>query len=179
FYVAIFAAILVLAATAAMVLPAGTQKYGIVSAEFESERADVIPMGESKNWNYTLTNGGLVPTHVYLEPASEGVETEPNHVYLSGRSSVNATLTVHAPPQTGYYRRFVTEHRYLALLPAPAIQYLYGVHPWAPIVAIDALIGIPFYLVGVALAGGGRLRDRSRDRDRSLTARLRRAVMGR
>ena len=171
-----FAALLVVGATAAMVAPAGTQEFGVVSAEFTSERPDVIQAGQSKTQPYAVGNGGFLPVVTYLEPASEGVAVHPGELYVEGRSVANATVTLHAPPETGYYRRFVTEHRYLAVLPQPVIRGLYAVHPWAPIVAIDALVGIPFYLGGVSLVGEGRLRPRSRTRDVSTFARLRRAA---
>ncbi len=171
-----FAAILVLGATAAMVVPAGTQQYEVVSAEFTSERPNVIPMGESKSQRYAVGNGGFLPVVTYLEPASDGVDVDPQELYVEGKSVVNATVTLHAPPETGYYRRFVVEHRYLAVLPQPVIRGLYQIHPWAPIVSIDALIAVPFYLVGVALVGGGRIRDRSRDSERSISSRIRRSL---
>jgi len=49
-----FAAVLMMGATAAMVAPAGTQEYGVVSAEFSSERPDVIQAGESKSRPYAV-----------------------------------------------------------------------------------------------------------------------------
>jgi signal peptidase len=168
-----FAALLVIGATAAMVAPAGTQQYGIVSAEFESERANVIPAGESKSTTYIVPNGGLVPVHVFLEPASEGIAVQPREMTVGSNDYVNATVTLSAPPQTGYYRRFLVEHRYLAVLPAPAIDALYELHPWAPIVVIDALIGGGFYLLGITLVGTGRVRNRKRPQKRSLLTRLR------
>ena len=82
---------------------------------------------------------------------------------IPGQSAVNATLTLSAPPETGYYRQYVVEHRYLLLLPRSTIRSLYEVHPWLPILAIDALLGVPFYLIGVSLMGTGRFRSRSRD----------------
>ena len=170
------AAMLVVGATAAMVVPAGTQEYGVVSAEFASERPNVIPMGESKSQQYAVENGGLLPVVTYLEPASEGIEVQPQELYVERRSVANATVTLHAPPETGYYRRFVVEHRYLAVLPRPVIRGLYEVHPWAPIVAIDALLAVPFSLVGMALVGSGRIRRRSRSRDLTTITRVRRAV---
>jgi signal peptidase len=80
-------------------------------------------------------------------------------------------VTLTAPPKTGYYRRFVVEHRYLAVLPTDTIRTLHTVHPWLPVVVIDALVGVPFYLLGVALVGTGRVRRRTRDVD--WTSRLR------
>jgi len=174
--VGLFALLLVGGATAAMVGPAGTQQYGVVSAEFESDRPTVIPAGQSESVDRPLANGGLVPVVVYLEPGSEGIDVQPRRFSLSGGEQVTATVTLSAPDETGYYRRFVTQHRYLAILPSSIIDSLYAVHPWAPIVAIDALLAVPFYLVGVRLVGGGRIRRRSRGRDLPTMARVRRAV---
>jgi signal peptidase len=170
------ALLLVASATAAMVGPAGTQQYGVVSAEFDSPRPTVIPMGESSDVRYPVGNGGLVPVRVFLEPASEGVDVNPAELSVDSRAVANATVTLHAPPQTGYYRRFVVEHRYLALLPPAVIRGLYAVHPWAPILAVDALVGVPFYLASLAVLGTGRVRRRSRESKRSGTGALRRFV---
>ncbi|MFC6941173.1 S26 family signal peptidase [Salinirubellus sp. GCM10025818] len=163
-YLVGFALILVVGATSAMVAPGGTQEYGVVSAEFDSERPTVIPMGESGTVPYPVGNGGFVPVIAYLEPASEGIEVDPGQARLARGERVNATVTLHAPPETGYYRRFLVEHRYLALLPPSVIDSLYRLHPWAPIAAIDALLGGGFYLLGRALVGGGRVRTRRRSR---------------
>ncbi|MFW5903202.1 MAG: S26 family signal peptidase [Halolamina sp.] len=173
--VAGLAALLVLTATAAMVVPAGTQSIGIVSAEFESDRPTVIPAGESSTMDYQVPNAGLVPVHVYLESGSDGVAVEPEHQYVDGRSTAVARLTLTAPPETGYYRQYVTEHRYLALLPPGVIDGLYRVHPWAPIAAIDALLAGSIAILGRGLIAGRRIRTRRREsrHDRSWGARIR------
>lgn len=171
---AAFAGLLVLGATAAMVVPAGTHQYGIVSAEFDSPGTQVIPMGKSENATYTVSNSGFVPVYVFFEPASEGIAVRPHETVVESHDHVNATVTLSAPPQTGSYRRFLRTHRYLAVLPAPTIRALYHVHPWAPIVVIDALIGGGFYVLGTLLVGTGRIRSRKRPDKRSLTTRLRR-----
>jgi signal peptidase len=72
-------------------------------------------------------------------------------------------VTLSAPPETGYYRRYVVEHRYLAVLPGGVIDALYEFHPWAPIVAIDALLAGGFLAVTLPFAPGGRIRKRTRD----------------
>ena len=158
-----FALLLVAGATASMVAPAGAQEFGIVSAEFESEDPTVIPTGESSTIAYSVPNGGVLPVVAYLEPGSEGVAAEPRRVKVPPDETVEATITLSAPPETGYYRRYLVEHRYLGVLPTSTIDALYRVHPWAPIVAIDALLGVPFYLIAVRLLGSGRVRTRSRD----------------
>lgn len=59
---------------------------------------------------------------------------------------------------------YVVEHRYLLVLPEPAIRALYEIHPWLPIVAIDGVLGGSFYLLGRCGIGTGRIRSTSRDR---------------
>ncbi|WP_229112563.1 signal peptidase I [Halapricum desulfuricans] len=157
------AASLVLAATAAMVAPAGSQSFEIVSSEFESERSDVIEAGTNESLQFTVGNGGQVPVYVYFEEGSENIDIDPDRFDVGGDELVNGTLTLTAPPETGAYRLFLTEHRYLALLPESQVRALYSVHPWLPIVVIDALIGVPFYLVGIVLVGTERVRRRDRD----------------
>lgn len=162
-----FSLLLMVSATAYMVAPAGAYEFGVISTDTPSDRPDVILQGESKNQTYIVPNGGLVPIHAFLEPASEGIAIHPREIYVGSHSQVNATVTLSAPPENGYFRRFLVEHRYLAVLPASTIRALYHVHPWTPIVVIDALIGGGFYLLGIALVGGGRVRSRKRTRSRS------------
>jgi len=173
---AAFTVLLVTSATAAMVAPAGPHEYGIISAEYDSDRPDVIPNGETESLDYTVPNSGYLPVVTFHEPQSDKIDVQPRDVYVGPRSEVNATLTLKAPPDTGYYRLYVVEHRYFAVLPQPLIRGLYELHPWAPIVVIDALIAVPFYLVAAILLGKGRMRQRSRNRDRSAVTRVRRAV---
>ncbi|MFC6835963.1 signal peptidase I [Halomarina ordinaria] len=168
-----FAAVLVVGATAAMVGPSGTQEFGVVSAEFDSERPDVIPAGESKTQPYAVPNAGLVPTDVYLEPASDGVRVADSELRVGGGETAETEVTLSAPPETGYYRQYVVEYRYLAVLPASVVGGLYAVHPWLPVVVIDALLAGGFLALTLPFVDGGRVRRRSRPtRGRSLVGRL-------
>jgi len=176
-YVGLMALALVVAATAAMAAPAGSEEFTVVSAEFGSDRPLVIPQGESNAITYPVGNGGLVPVVAFLEPGSEAVDVQPRELRVGPRSVANATLTLSAPPETGAYRRYVSQHRYLALLPVPVIRGLHAVHPWLPVAVIDALLAVPFYLVGVRLLGTGRVRSRSRDAPSRRLARLRRRYL--
>jgi len=158
-----FAAVIVLAATAAMVLPAGSQEFGVVSAESDAPGPRVIEQGTSESVDYPVSNGGLVPIVSYFEGDAERVSVEPTELRVPARESVNATLTLSAPPETGYYRQYLVEHRYLAILPQPTIRSLYEIHPWLPIAVIDGLLGGGFYVLGISFAGTGRIRSRSRE----------------
>lgn len=161
--VAVLAGLLVVSATAAMVMPSGTQEYGLVSAEFESENPTVVEQGESTTLTYALPNSGLVPVVTYLEPASSGVSVEPTRQYVGGQATASAEVTLSVPPDTGYYRRYVTEHRYLAVLPTPVIDSLYRLHPWLPIVGVNAALASVVALLGWGLLGGRRVRVRRRE----------------
>jgi signal peptidase len=160
--VSAFTLLIVLSATAAMVGPSGSQQYDVVSAEFDSERSNVIETGSSKETTVGISNGGLVPVMVFLESGSDGIDVEPGKVRIDGRDQVNATITLSAPPETGNYRRTLVQHRYLAVLPESTIRALHDVHQWLPILVIDAFLGVPFYLLGVRLVGTGRVRSRKR-----------------
>ncbi|MFC7069033.1 signal peptidase I [Halobaculum lipolyticum] len=173
------AAMVVVSATAAMVVPAGTQQFGIVSAEFDAENPTVIRQGGAETLEYRVPNAGLVPVHAYVRPASEGVSVSPSHVFVPGRGEARVSLTLSAPDETGYYRRYAVEHRYLAVLPEPLLRDLSLVHPWLPILAIDALLGGTLYGLGLLLVDGERVRRRrTRDsrHERSTLARLWRAL---
>lgn len=156
--------VVVAGVTAAMIVPAGSQEFGIVSAEFESDSPTVIEQGTTESFNYSVRNTGIISTVVFLEPTGERIDTEPRQLQLDGRSAENATVTISAPEETGAYRAFVQQYRYLGILPTPVIEQLYRLHPWLPIVVINAVVAVPFYLVGLWLLGGRRLKDRSRSR---------------
>ncbi|MEF8771707.1 signal peptidase I [Halodesulfurarchaeum sp.] len=158
------ALVVVVSATVAMTVPAGTQSFGVVSAEFESERPTVIPSGETSTIDYRVPNSGVVPTHVYIEPASEGVSVAETHHFVPGRGKAMTTITLEAPPETGYYRRFIAEHRYLGFLPEPVIRTLYSVHPWLPIIGINGLLAGVIFILGKGFLQGSRVRLRSRSR---------------
>jgi signal peptidase len=165
----VFATVLALAlvlmatATAAMVVPGGTQEYGVVSAEFESENPTVIERGTSQEIEYVVPNSGLVPVYTYVTPASPGVDVDPQRVFVGSRSETTTTVTLSAPGETGYYRLFVAEHRYLAVLPPSVIDELYGIHPWAPLLAINGLLGGSIVALGVVLFRGEPARIRARE----------------
>jgi len=161
--VGVLAVVLMATATAAMVVPGGSQEYGVVSAEFESENPTVIERGTSQELEYVVPNAGVVPVYAYVTPQSPGVDVDPQRVAVGGRSQASTTVTLTAPDETGYYRLFVAEHRYLAVLPPGVIDELYGVHPWAPLVAINGLLGGGIVGLGVLLLRGEPARIRSRE----------------
>lgn len=167
--------LMVVAATAAMVVPGGSQEYELVSAEFQSENPTVVQQGTSQSHDYVVWNDGIVPVHVYVEPDSDRVAVDPEQVYIEQLSEETVTVTLSAPEETGFYPMYVQERRYLAVLPSSVIDQLYVVHPWLPIATINAVLGGGFYLLGMLLIGSGRKRLRSKKTPakRSRTGRLR------
>ena len=153
---------IVLAATASMVGPGGGGTVSVVSAEFDAPGARVIPAGETETTTRPIGNGGFVPVLVIHETADEAVSVDPAAVTVPARATANVTVTVTAPPETGYYTHHVQRHRYLALLPTDWLHALYRVHPWLPVLAVDLVVAVPMGVLGLALAGRTRLRDRAR-----------------
>ena len=174
----VLAAVLMATATAAMVVPAGTQEYGVVSAEFESDNPTVIERGTSQEVEYLVPNAGLVPVQTYVTPASPGVAVDQQRIAVGPRGEASTTVTLTAPDETGYYRLFVVEHRYLAVLPPAVIDGLYRVHPWVPLVAINSLLGGGILATGLLLLRGepARIRRRESRRTTPLYRRLLRAL---
>lgn len=154
--------LLLVGLTLPMVVPSGTEGIEMVSANFASEQPTVVEAGGSDSHTRRLENGGLVPVRVFLTAETDHVAVQPRTVALGPREDANVTVTLAAPPETGAETQYVSHHRYLALLPASTLARLHAVHPWLPVVAIDALVGVPFYLVGRIVLGRGRVRGRAR-----------------
>ncbi|RNJ27109.1 S24/S26 family peptidase [Halosegnis longus] len=167
------AAAVVVAVTAAMVLPGGAVAFEIVSAEQDAPGPRVIEQGETETANYTVSNGGIVPVVSYLS-GSDRASVADERVVTGSRSQSQTTVRLSAPAETGLYRTTVTERRYLALLPLGLIDRLHAIHPVLPLVVIDLWIGALVYgLLRIGL-GTGRTRQRRIDRPRALAGRLRR-----
>ena len=166
-------AILVVLLTASMTVPAGAQTFGFVSSQSDAPGPSVIPTGDSENLTYVVPSNGFIPTVVYLEPQGSGIDVAPQQLYVESGGRANATVTITAPPSTGSYERTMVEHRYLALLPRSVIDGLYATHPWLPIIAINAIVGLGFAGLASAVVGWGAIRVDERNR-RSVVTRLRR-----
>lgn len=170
------AALVVIAATAGMLLPSGATQYGIVSAAFQSEQSNVIPTGESKTQPLTVPNHAGLPVIVFFEPRGEQISVADEELILSPLSSTETQLTVSAPAETGYYRQTLMVHRYFLLLPPSVIRALFTIHPWLPIIAIDGILAGAFYGFTRLAGGKGRLRRRRRRRTGSFITRVRRKI---
>lgn len=164
--VAVLTLLLVVASTLAMTVPAGPEEYTVVSAEMDSPGTRVVPAGESETMTVEVRNGGWLPVVAFVEPTSDGVAVSPQTGRVAPQSHLNVSVTFSVPPETGSYRRSLSHHRYLAVLPTGLLRSLYGVSSWLPVLAVDLFLGAAFYAVGSLIAGRGRLRFRRRDRSR-------------
>lgn len=152
--------VLIASLTATMTVAGGVQEFGVVSAQQDSGNPSVIASGETEQLNYSVPNGGVLPVVAYVDPASEGVETPDENVIVGPGEQQTVGIKLSAPEETGYYPRYVAEHRYLAILPPSWIDSLYRLHPWLPVIVIDALVLGAFMAVAMPLLGRGYLRPR-------------------
>jgi len=146
----------------------------VVSADFESDSPTVIEQGTSEQIDYIVPNAGLIPVYAYVSPASPEVDVESDQIAVGSRDEATTTVTLTAPDDTGYYRMFVQEHRYLAVLPPAVIDELYQIHPWVPLVVINGLLGGSLIGLGLLLVRGesNRIRWQKRDKQSPLYRRL-------
>lgn len=152
--------VLIASLTATMTIAGGIQEFGVVSAEQDSGGASVIASGQTEQLNYSVPNGGVLPIVAYVDSASEGVKTPDENVIVGPGDQQTVGIELSAPEETGYYPRYVAEHRYLAILPPSWIDFLYRLHPWLPVIVIDALVLGAFLAVAMPLLGRGYLRPR-------------------
>ena len=175
-YLIIGVAVVVLATTAGMVLPAGTTQYDVISAETDSSRSTVILHGTTEPRDITLTNSGIVPVVVFLEDGDEGISTPSDGIHVPSRGEATARIALSAPAEIGHYRRYLVTHRYFAVLPPSTLRVLYGIHPWVPVVVIDLMVGGVALLLGWLTLGFDRDGFRDRLREVSNTTNLLRLI---
>lgn len=168
--------LVLLPATAAMVLPSGTNDLTIVSSETASGDPTVIERGGSQTLNYTVSNDGFIPQVAIIEPASTGVTvSETTHVVRRGETAT-ATAVLSAPSETGVYYRAISEHQYIGILPVGIIAALHAIHPVIAILGIDLVIAGIVITLFVVTVGLRPFRFRDTARDLSVVDRVRRFI---
>lgn len=163
-----------------MLLPSGVYQYEVISSVKPIDAEQVIQAGGTSEITYFMRNSGHIPVAVFLEPASSGVETPEGYTYVGRQTTVNTSVTMHAPEETGVYARFVREYRYLVVLPPSLIATLHKIHPILAYAAINVTVAAAVILLAVSSLGTGRLRIRSKGRELTLREeiRLRRPGIG-
>jgi signal peptidase len=171
------AAVVTMAATAAMLVPADTYEIDLVTSDEPTEDPQVVAPGERAEVSYDVHNGGVVPVLVVSEPLDEGVTVEPERTVLGFGDRSTVTVRMDAPGETGEYARAVRESRYLLVLPRRLILALHSVHPLMALFAVDVVVAAFVVTVAVGVFGTGYLRMRS-GADVPLRVRVERRVRG-
>jgi len=167
------AVVLTGAATAGMVLPAGTHQVELAVAEEPGEDPQVVAPGGTAQLTYQVHNGGAIPVLVVTDPIDDGVAVEPNRAVLGLDQREAVTVRMDAPQQEGTYTRSVRESRYLLVLPPGVLAALHRADPLVALLAVDIVVA-GFVVAGaVAVFGTGDLRLRP-GTDVPLRVRLRR-----
>ncbi|MFQ3474749.1 signal peptidase I [Halonotius sp. F2-221B] len=174
--IAVLALVVIIPLNISMLLPSGVYQYEILSSESPTDNEQIIPVGGESEVTYAMQNSGYLPVVVFLEAASDGVAVSDSQMYVPRRSTVETSITMQAPDQTGSYLRFVREYRYLVVLPPSLIASLHAIHPVVAIAAINLFVGGIVVGVSVATIGTDRLRLRSRKRELELGEELRRIM---
>ena len=168
--------LILIPATASMVVPSGVNEMTIVSSQSPSGNPTVIERGGTQTVEYNVTNDGFVPQVAVIEPASGGVTVEQEAHWVPRGESANTVATLHAPEETGVYFRAVSERQYLGLLPFPVILSLHAIHPWVAIGAINLTITVVVTTIFAIAVGFEPLRFRDTDRNTSMMDQIRRKV---
>ncbi|WP_436346022.1 signal peptidase I [Natronorubrum sp. FCH18a] len=163
-------------ATTAMVVPAGTAEYELVSTDSPTDDPQVLAPGETAELTRTVDNAGYLPIVAVHEAESRNIGTDPGSQTVGIRSSGETTVSLTAPEETGEYTRHLGEYRYLAVLPPSVIVWLHGLHPLAAIAAVNGVIVGGTVAIVLVVFGYNDLRVRSAGSHVSLSTRLRRSV---
>jgi signal peptidase len=174
--IAILTLVVVIPVNFSMLLPSGVYQIEIVSAVEPTEDERIIGAGQASDVTYFMQNGGVLPAMVYLEPAGPGVTTPEGYTYVPRQTTINSTVRLQAPNETGTYLRFVREHRYLVVLPPSLINAAHAVHPLVAIALINVTVAAVVILVSLGAVGTGRLRLRSRRREIPIEDSIRRRL---
>jgi signal peptidase len=163
--IAILTLVVVIPVNFSMLLPSGVYQIEIVSSVEPTADERIIGNGQTDDVTYFMQNGGILPAMVYLEPAGPGVRTPSGYTYVPRQTTINSSVQIQAPDETGRYLRFVREHRYLVVLPPSLIDAAHDVHPLAAIGLINVTVAAVVILVSIGAVGTGRVRLRSRRRE--------------
>jgi len=138
-------AVVLVATTAAMAIPGGAQQHDVVASE--SESPVLVPTGEETQIAHGIGNSPVLPMIVFVE-GGNGVWVDRHEVTLDRGETTNISATLAVPDSTGHHRFYVAEHWYIPVLPESVTRALYTQHPWLPVLVIDAVVAVPYYIFG-------------------------------
>jgi signal peptidase len=119
-------------------------EYVVTEHPITSERS--IVKGGVLNRTLTLSNKGLVPFYAFLSSPNGNVDIKPATVLQYPGSPTEIEIQVEAEDNIGYYEKEVYVHKYLPILPLPALSALIVIHPYLPILAMEFLLLSPFII---------------------------------
>lgn len=159
-------AIVILATTMVMVVPSGPEKYNIGVGRGASDNPNLASPGERVEFTHGIGGSSTLPLVVHVKGGA-GVDVTPKQVELQRGETANISATAQTPSSIGYHQFFVVEQYYLPLLPADVLIELYQIHPWLPIIIIDLIVAIPYYVISRYMLPEKKGRTRLRSRERS------------
>lgn len=156
-------------AAGTMVAMADSSDIAVISAEFDSDRPDVIQQGTTEHHPFDLDNSGLLPVVTVLQSPSERlvVEDSPRLLWPGASSELEVSIT--APPEIGHDTHQLTEYRYFAVLPADVVVGLHSIHPAVAITVVALTIGGAVSVPLAMLVATSTVQTRERTRSRSRT----------
>jgi signal peptidase len=146
--------VVLLGPTVSAVGASGSQQFSVDTAP--NDPTAVAP-GETKTGQLVLANGGYIPMTVRITSA-DPVRLSTDRTRLQAGERLNATATLVAPETPGRYQWAAHHYWYPAVLPSAVGDWLFGVHPWLPLVVVDFLVGIIAYVVARWALGSGQVR---------------------
>jgi signal peptidase I, archaeal type len=149
--------VIVVAVTAAMVVPGGAQQYDIVASE--SDSPVLATPGEEAEVVHGVGNSPVLPMTVFVK-GGNGVRVDRHRITLDRGETANVSANLAVPDSVGHHRFYVVEHWYITVLPESVTSTLYAQHPWLPILVINTVVAIPYYLIGRAFLPTKTARDR-------------------
>jgi signal peptidase len=138
-------AVVLIATTAAMVIPGGAQQCDIVASA--SDSPVLVSPGKEAQITHGIGNSPVLPMTVFVEGGND-VRVDRLEVTLDRGETANVSASLAVPDSIGHHRFYVVEHWYIPVLPESVTRALYSQHPWLPVLVIDALVAGPYYLVG-------------------------------
>lgn len=149
----IFGAVIV-GGVAIMVLGTGGHELAYVAIDGGSSAASTLTVGEPTTQTI-LVNATALPL-TYRVLGTDGMTIENS---TSNASTISADVRIPAPTEPGAYTKWVTVHRYPAVLPRPIVETLHGLHPAIAATVTTCLTFTPFALLyGLFFDGNGLIR---------------------
>lgn len=163
-------------ATYTMVAPAGVHEYTIISTTAPSAEPGVIQQGHAGEIVHEVTSQSIIPILVRVESNRDDITVSPETTIIRRGSTEKLTVTILAPDERGTYHRYVTEYRYLVVLPPTILLWLHSIHPYLALVAVNGTFAVIVSVLMVVLFGRDHLRIRTPGDHIPWTIRARRRI---